>query len=144
MTTGGCLCGALKLTTTGDWLFCAHCHCAWCRRAHGAAFVTWFGVPAERFTLDDPDAALRWYRSSPESERGFCGVCGTTLLFRSALAPGEVHVALACIDGEPQRLPAAHVFWEAHVPWVTLADGLPTCDRDHPALRKYQAIARVP
>jgi hypothetical protein len=91
-TTGGCLCGGVRFVATGDWRFCAHCHCAWCRRAHGAAFVTWFGVPSDRFALNN----------------------------------------------------AVELFWEAHVPWVALADDLPKYDRDHAALRKYQAIARAP
>lgn len=141
---GGCLCGAVRFAAEPPSLFCCHCHCAWCRRAHGAAFVTWFGVPAAAFSLVNGDGALKWYRSSEQSERGFCRECGTTLFFRSALAQGEVHIALACADGAIDRAPSLHVFWEAHVPWLTLGDELPRIERDHEGLRKYQAIGRAP
>ena len=87
---------------------------------------------------------LRWYRSSEKSERGFCTTCGTTLFFRTELAPNEIHVALACADGAIDRSPSAHVFYDAHVPWVELGDSLPRADRDHPSLVRYQAIAIEP
>jgi hypothetical protein len=142
--TGGCLCGAVRFAAEPPTLFCCHCHCAWCRRAHGAAFVTWFGVPEAAFALTSGADAVRWYRSSEQSERGFCGTCGTTLFFRTSLAPGEVHVALACADGPIDRAPALHVFIDARVPWIELGDDLPRFDRDHPGIAKYQAVARAP
>jgi hypothetical protein len=125
-------------------LFCCHCHCHWCRRAHGAAFVTWFGVSDHLFELTRGREELRWYASSEKSARGFCPRCGTTLLFRSTLAPGEMHVALACADGPIDRQPSLHVFYDAHVPWVELGDSLPRLDREHPGIAKYQAVGRTP
>jgi len=141
---GGCLCGAVRFEAAPPTLFCVHCHCHWCRRAHGAAFVTWFGVRAEAFAITSGADVLRTFASSAQSERSFCSRCGSTMLFRSTLAPGEVHVALACADGPIDRAPAAHIFYEAHVPWLDVRDDLPTYDRDHASLSKYQAIARAP
>ena len=125
-------------------LFSAHCHCAWCRRAHGAAFVTWLGVKEERFTLRDEDRALRWYASSEQSRRGFCSRCGTTLFFQSTLAPREMHVALACTENATDFPPTVHVFWDAHVAWVEMGDALPRADRDAPGLAKYRVVPRAP
>jgi hypothetical protein len=144
LITGGCLCGAVRFSAETPTLFCAHCHCAWCRRAHGAAFVTWFGARDASFRITSGESSLRWFRSSEQSERGFCATCGTTMFFRSKLAPGEMHVALACADGEIDRAPQAHVFHEARVRWVDTKDDLPTIDRDHTALQKYQVIAPTP
>ena len=39
-------------------LFCAHCHCSMCRRNHGAAFVTWFGIARERLALEAGEDVL--------------------------------------------------------------------------------------
>ncbi len=141
---GGCLCGAVRFAAQTPTLFCCHCHCAWCRRAHGAAFVTWFGLKDTAFSLTSGEGALRWFRSSKASERGFCGTCGTTLFFRSTLAPGEMHVALACADGPIDRAPSLHVFYDARVPWLAMHDDLPHFDRESEGLRKYQAVARTP
>jgi hypothetical protein len=140
---GGCLCGTARFAAQPPILFCCHCHCHWCRRAHGAAFVTWVGVRDVSFRLMTGET-LRWYRSSEQSERGFCNQCGTTMFFRSTLAPGEMHIALACVDDAAEIEPKAHVFYDTHVNWVTLGDELPRYDRNHEGLRKYQAVAVRP
>ncbi len=123
--TGACLCGAVGFALRAPMKWCAHCHCTMCRRAHGAAIVTWVGVVTEQFTLVRGDAELRWYRSSPPAERGFCSRCGSTLFFRSERWPGEVHVVLANLDDPLPLAPQAHVFWGDHVEWLTPADDLP-------------------
>lgn len=71
------------------------------------------------------EESLRWYASSEDSERGFCSNCGSTLFFRSQRWPGELHVALANIDGEADLAPTAHTYWESHAPWFPFADDLP-------------------
>ena len=45
MYEGACLCGGVRFELTPPSRFCAHCLCQNCRRAHGAAFVTWAGFP---------------------------------------------------------------------------------------------------
>jgi hypothetical protein len=141
---GGCLCGAVRFAAEPPTLFCTHCHCVWCRRAHGAPIVTWFGVPVAAFRFDAGTDDVRWYASSEKSERGFCTQCGSTMFFRSTLAPGEIHIALASADGPIDRAPEAHIFYEAHVDWLDVGDDLPKVEREAPALRKYQAVGRTP
>lgn len=121
---GSCLCGQVTFHYTGPSLWCAHCHCSLCRRAHGAPLVTWVGVNAKRFVLDSADS-LRWYASSPDSERGFCGCCGSTLFFRSARWPGEMHIARSNFQAEIDKSPEAHAHWESHVNWLSVGDDLP-------------------
>jgi hypothetical protein len=123
--TGGCLCGGVRFAARLPTLWCAHCHCHWCRRAHGAAFVTWFSVPEEAFTLTQGTEHVVWYASSEQSSRGFCSRCGTTFLFRTRLMPVEMHITLANADGPIDVAPQGHSFFEDHVPWVTLGDACP-------------------
>ena len=122
--TGGCLCGAVRFEVKTPTKWCAHCHCSLCRRAHGAAFVTWFGVERPNFELVSGTDALAWYQSSGEARRGFCGRCGSPLFFESERWAEEVHIALAHMDGPIDREPKAHVFYDAHVDWVVLGDEL--------------------
>lgn len=125
--SGACLCGEVRfrLQLPSKWV--AHCHCSMCRRAHGAAFVTWIGVADEHGRIDDPRQRLTWYRSSANAERGFCSQCGSSLFFRSQRWPGELHVALGNVLDPVDRAPQAHVFWNDHVGWADVdpADGLP-------------------
>jgi hypothetical protein len=123
--TGACLCGSVEFEFSGPSLWCAHCHCSLCRRAHGAAFVTWVGVAEARFDLVKK-AGLRWYQSSDIAERGFCADCGSTLFFRSRRWPNEIHVARANVEGDLDIEPAVHVsYGSPEVPWFKFTDGLP-------------------
>lgn len=117
MAGGSCFCGAVRFDVRLPSKWVAHCHCSMCRRAHGAAFVTWVGSEAAGATIDDPQSQLRWYASSPGAERGFCACCGSSLFFRSARWPGELHIVLANFSEPVDRAPQAHVFWSAHVDW---------------------------
>jgi hypothetical protein len=129
---GRCLCGAIEVSLVPPLDFVSHCHCESCRRSHGAAFVTWTSVPTERFTLVDPDAQLRWHASSQWIEWGFCGRCGSSMLYR-ATAEGHaespkvdrMYVTAASLDGSLDRAPQAHVSYEERVPWLVHDDGVP-------------------
>ena len=127
---GRCLCGDVRYTITPPTDFCAHCHCTSCRRATGAAFVTWTGVPTERFALTSGE--LTWYRSSATIRWGFCASCGTTL-FYVADAEGHpeqpkldrVYVTVATLEDPLDRSPSAHVSFEEHEAWFEPGDDLP-------------------
>ncbi len=138
--TGQCLCGEVQFEAGGPTLFCVHCHCRFCRQAHGAAFVTWLGVSEEKFVLLKGENQVSWYQSSRQSRRGFCPTCGTTMFYASKLSPGEMHIASACIEGPVDREPQAHVFFDQHVPWIHINDGLPELDSESRQLEKYRQI----
>jgi hypothetical protein len=121
---GACLCEQLRFEIEPPTKWCAHCHCTMCRRAHGAALVTWIGVELERFRLLQQET-LKWFESSPGAQRGFCDRCGSTLLFQSSRWPGEMHVVRAAISGQIDREPSAHVFGATRVPWFPFHDALP-------------------
>lgn len=127
MASGSCLCGAVRFHAELPSKWVAHCHCSLCRRAHGAAFVTWVGMEATRCTIDDGRETLRWYASTPSAERGFCSHCGSMMFFRAERWAGELHFALAHFHDPVDRAPQAHAFWDAHVDWagVDPNDGLP-------------------
>jgi len=124
MASGSCLCGEVRFEADLPSKWVAHCHCSLCRRAHGAPYVTWVGLPAEACRLSG--GALRWYPSTPEAERGFCAHCGATMFFRSSRWPGELHVALPHFDDELDRAPETHAFWSARAGWASIDpnDGL--------------------
>ena len=121
---GGCLCGAIRFEVTPPTKWCAHCHCSLCRRAHGAAFVTWFGADRSSFELVTGADELSWYQSTPAARRGFCSRCGSTIFFESERWADEVHIALACMEDAIDRSPKTHVFYDSHVDWIELGDEL--------------------
>jgi hypothetical protein len=95
-----------------------------CRKEHGAGYVTWAGFVTDQFRLVSGEELLNWYQSSPQAQRAFCTQCGSSLLFRSERWPGEIHVALGCLDDPIDRQPQAHVFHDTRVDWVVIDEAL--------------------
>ncbi len=122
---GSCLCGALRWRAALPTKWVAHCHCSYCRRAHGAPFVTWAGFASAQVSIDPDGSAPTWYESSPGARRGFCPRCGSPIFFESTRWPGETHVARALFVDPLDREPSAHVFYESHVAWLDVNDALP-------------------
>lgn len=112
---GACMCGELEFSFSGKPRFVSECVCESCRIAHGATAVAWVGVLSHQFQITAGESSLHWYRSSEDSERGFCVKCGTRILFRSERWPGEVHMALACIQ-EPHDLVANNLSFPKEFP----------------------------
>ncbi len=124
--TGSCLCGEVRFRVKLPSAFCVHCHCSICRRNHGAAFVTWFAVPKEAFSLEAGEEHLAQYASSPHSKRFFCRHCGSSLYTKSSShRADQIDVVLANVHGGIDRAPQAHVFYDDHVEWVPIKDSLP-------------------
>lgn len=119
-----CLCGAVRFEITPPTRWCLHCHCTLCRRAHGAPFVTWFGVGKEQLRITEGESGIRWRNSSDHGRRAFCSACGTPLLFVSSRWPGQIDIVRALVDGPIDRAPSAHVYVADKVGWVDIDDGL--------------------
>jgi len=115
---GSCHCGAVRFVARFPSRFVSHCHCANCRRAHGAAFVTWAGFPDAQVEVTAGADRLREHASSPGVSRRFCADCGTKLFYASDRWPGETHVALAAFDEPVDRAPQGHAFWAEHAAWL--------------------------
>lgn len=119
---GSCLCGAVRFHIDGPMRAVVACHCRQCRKTHGH-YAAYSAVPAAALTLESEDS-LRWYRSSEQAERGFCGQCGASLFWRRHEAE-TISVAAGALD-EPTGLRlAGHIFTDDAGDYYTLADGLP-------------------
>jgi hypothetical protein len=125
LARGACLCGGVSFTAGLPPKWVAHCHCTRCRRAHGAAFVTWVSVGSAQVELDDPAELLRWYEAPEGGSRGFCSRCGSPTFFKAPAWPGELHIARALFIDPVGREPQVHAYFDTHVDWVKLGDHLP-------------------
>lgn len=122
---GRCFCGAVGFEVDPPIQSCVNCHCESCRRQCSAPMTTYIGVPDSqwRWTRGAPKV----YRSSPGVERSFCENCGSPLSFRSARMSGVMHLYVAALDAPEDLAPTLHVAYEEKLPWLKLADDLPTC-----------------
>lgn len=118
---GSCMCGQVHFSFSGQPRFVADCVCESCRKAHGATAVCWVGVKTEQFKVDIGASSISWFRSSPESERGFCTNCGTRMFFRSSKWLGETHMAVAAF-ATPHDLQSSKISFADEMPaWSALA-----------------------
>ena len=109
-----CLCGRVELALELPTRFVSHCHCHNCRRAHGAAFVTWAGFPEAQVRFVRGEDEVVRYDTDVRSQRTFCGSCGSTLLFSGERWAGEVHVAVGNIEGELEQGALCEMRGEPH------------------------------
>ncbi|ALN63734.1 glutathione-dependent formaldehyde-activating enzyme family protein [Lysobacter antibioticus] len=129
---GGCLCGAVRYRATSAPLRGVICHCGLCRRHSGAPALAFVHFPADAFAwLASPPS---WYRSSEHAERGFCGVCGSTIGMRESVLADRVQVCIGSLD-EPERAGIDdHVWTGSQLPWFEVADALPRFTRSSTAV----------
>lgn len=114
--TGGCLCGAVRYRLYGEPYHVTHCHCRSCRKASGAAFVTWFSVRVcELAWLGEP---MKVFHSSAAVERGFCPHCGTTLSYQYLTSPDEIDLTLSTLDDPEALTPEDHIWWSERLRWA--------------------------
>ncbi|PRY24514.1 hypothetical protein CLV78_103381 [Aliiruegeria haliotis] len=94
VSTGQCLCGAVKVRAVDLPREMSVCHCDMCRTWTGGMPFAGVSVVRENVTFEGQEA-IRIYRSSKWVERGFCGTCGTNLFFRMAGAAATANMSLA-------------------------------------------------
>jgi len=125
---GGCHCGNVRYSISGEIVHHALCHCADCRRCAGATPVAWIGFKAEGLTVTQGEPAV--YRSSPSVERHFCPNCGTGLFYyNEPMLPGLVDIQTVTLDDAGDLAPSAHIMMGEALPWEDSLDGLPRFDR---------------
>ncbi len=123
--SGACLCGKLGFSAQLPTLWVAHCHCTLCQKNAGAAFVTWAGFNEQDVQIDDSNKTLKWYSATENAFRGFCNACGSTIFFKSARWPSELHITTVNIHEPLDREPQMHVHWDTHQKWLIIGDDLP-------------------
>ena len=128
--TGGCLCGRIRYKATGKPSNGTHCHCEICRRASGAAFVSWATFRSGDFAFTGGRPAR--FDSSDIAFRQFCPDCGTPLTYRHDSFVDALDITTCSLD-EPERFPPTHHSWLAHdLDWVKFSDSLPTFQESRP------------
>lgn len=118
---GGCFCGAVELTVSGDPALMGYCHCDSCRH--------WSAGPVNAFSLWKPGAVkvtkggdkIGTYNKTPLSFRKWCKSCGGHL-FTEHPVMGLTDVYAATIPDLPFK-PAVHVNYQETV--LHMKDGLP-------------------
>ena len=139
--TGGCQCGAVRYALLEEPSGPHICHCRMCQKAFGSFFAPLAGVSLEKFDLTRGELAI--FKSSDQTERGFCRNCGTPLTIHDVDSK-RIAVSIGSLD-EPQKVePAFQCGIEGRLPWFGKLFGLPgdlTTEADNPDLAQQIAAS---
>lgn len=130
---GRCLCGAVRYTVHGtlrDRMSACHCHM--CRRHHGGLGYYTSVETRDEIAIEDGNA-LRWYESSPGTERGFCQICGSTLFIREQQR-AVVDIASGTLDEMPEMKVTQHIYVASKGDYYEIADAIPQYAEGRPDL----------
>jgi hypothetical protein len=138
---GGCTCRHVRYRLTSKPLFVHCCHCSWCQRETGSAFVLNAMIEAERVQLLQGDVAVidTPTHSGKGQKISRCPKCQIAVWSNYSGAGETVHfVRIGTLD-EPARLPPdIHIYTASKQPWVTLPAGVPA------EVEYYRASERWP
>jgi hypothetical protein len=130
---GGCLCGALRYETAADPVQVTICHCRFCQRATGAAYMVEpiFRTVDLRITKGSPAIYERRSDGSGKIVRvHFCPACGTKLWLSFERFPDVCGVYAGTFDDpawfEIRPDNAKQIFIDLARPDSVLMPGLPT------------------
>jgi hypothetical protein len=124
MVEGSCLCGSIKYTVDliPDKIF--NCHCQYCRKAHGADYVTLALAKADTLTISDENNNLKEHTNDIGGCRAFCSNCGTRLMNYAPDKNLYFSVTLSTIDTPVDLKPVAHVNTESKAKWCIPYEGI--------------------
>jgi hypothetical protein len=125
--TGGCLCGQVRYSLSGEPLRSHLCHCRDCQHYTGTAFAAGMIFPTSSVAIQgDLKIFEGTGRSGKTVRRHFCPVCGSGVMVSGDVMPDRVVVQAGTLDDPAQFVPAAEIFTDSALPWVHSAGGFPS------------------
>lgn len=123
---GGCLCGAIRYSISGEPLVTAVCHCTHCQKQGGSAFSVVAVVTDSQYSQT---GVTRVYGDTGDSGKGvqrhFCGDCGSPIVSLVEAMPGLTMVKAGTLDDPKGLKPSQEVWcgsaWDAVPPFVGAA-----------------------
>ncbi|WP_118136495.1 GFA family protein [Oceanicella sp. SM1341] len=125
--SGGCPCGGVRFEGRLESTAVVACHCGQCRASSGH-----FWASAALSEARISGEALRWHRSSPGFERGFCGGCGAFLFWRPEGAT-RLAVSAAAVHSGPALRLERHIYTADKGSYYEITDPLPCFEQDDAA-----------
>lgn len=125
---GRCACGATAYRLTDSPLFVHCCHCRWCQRETGSAFV--MNAMIETAKVELTKGRTLDVLTPSESGRGQrihrCPDCHVALWSHyPGAGPRFAFVRVGTLADPDACPPDVHIFTESKQPWVVLPEGVP-------------------
>lgn len=122
ISTGGCLCGAVRYEIKGPLRDVVNCHCSFCQKQHGG-FGPHTKARKVNITLSKSDG-LGWYQTSDVARRGFCRECGSGL-FWEPFDLDATGIIAGTLDGPTGLKTMGHIYVSEKPDFYEITDDLP-------------------
>ena len=121
---GGCLCGQVRYSFSGDPLMVAVCHCRHCQKQSGAPFSLVCAVADDAYAEQGETRVFADRGESGEAvARHFCPRCGSPIRSMLAVLPGLTFVKMGTLDEAGPWEPALEVFCDHALGWMPALAG---------------------
>ncbi len=128
---GRCTCGDVRYRMLDTPLFVHCCHCRWCQRETGSAFVLNALIEAEKVVLVSGAPETVWTPSNSGKGQKItrCPRCRVALWSNYAGAGDAFRFVRVGTLEDPDRCPPQiHIFTASKQPWVVLPAGVPAVE----------------
>jgi hypothetical protein len=128
---GGCDCGLVRYRMNSAPLFVHCCHCRWCQRETGSAFVLNALIEADRVEL--LSGAVEVVYTPSNSGKGQqiarCPQCRVAV-WSTYAGLGDIlrFIRVGTLDDPDRFPPDIHIYTQSKQPWVLLPPGVPSMD----------------
>ncbi|MEZ5997224.1 MAG: GFA family protein [Hyphomonas sp.] len=132
---GGCACGRVRYRLKTEPMITHCCHCTWCQRETGSAFV--INAVIESSEVERLGAAPDLIDTPSESGRGQliarCPHCRVAVWSHySTAGKAAAFVRAGTLDDKTVIAPDVHIFTASKVKWLELTDGKPVFEAFYP------------
>ena len=104
---------------TGELTPVTFCHCSKCRRWHGHVGA-YTAVERAGFAFVE-QRGLKWYSATSKVRRGFCGECGSSLLW-DELGDARIAICAGTLDAPTHLQSKAHIYVASKGDYYPLPD----------------------
>ncbi|WP_018351955.1 GFA family protein [Longispora albida] len=120
LRAGGCLCGRIRFTVSGEADYPHACSCGHCQRRAGGPLQTWVSFPLASLVWTGEDGEPSWFDTfEAKTRRGFCRTCGSSV---AAWDYGNawIGINIPALDdaSDPRLTPVNQSFRSNAVPWL--------------------------
>ena len=125
---GRCTCGEVRYRLKARPLFVHCCHCRWCQRETGSAFVLNALIEADNVELlaGEPEVIDTPTESGAGQKIHRCPKCRVAVWsVYSGAGPKFRFVRVGTLENPDACPPEIHIFTDSKQPWVILPDDVP-------------------
>ena len=132
--TGGCQCGAVRFRA-GRLGRPSICHCRMCQKAFGG----FFGPLVTSYDVAWTRGSPKYFESSDKARRGFCGDCGSPLVYDTYEDDGSLELAIGAFDDPAMAAPELQVNPNDKLSFSDSLPELPVRTQESPQWQAFKA-----